>query len=62
MLDVMRHSIVYMEYFDDTLLMLRNFEKTIFVKKFDGTLFKFSTFKQFWSVGKLSSKNSMWTI
>ena len=45
MLDVLIYHNVHLTYFDYTLPILQNFEKTICVKKFDWTSFKFSALK-----------------
>ena len=45
MLNIPIHEVVQLENFDDTLPILQNFEKTIFVKNLDLTSFKFSAFK-----------------
>ena len=54
MLDLLIHQIVHMEYFDDTLPILQNFEKTIFVKG----LIEFHSLSKFLRIGKMSSKYS----
>ena len=47
MLDILIHHIVHMAYFDYTLPILQNFEKTICDKKLDWTSFKISALKLF---------------
>ena len=64
-LNILIHQIVHMEYFDDdTLPILQNFERTIFVKKnlikLHSRFLHFNSFLKFWvSVIKIFLLNNL---